>query len=152
MTEKEVEAIFTLAHIAPIKMHQIMNKYSGDPEDPWWLVQTTWGMIEIGWRKRVINIDWSDTPLRIKKGASREYEFHMLPLISADSNITHEAEYIHAWSFGAAVDYLTEFRHRMGQWTYATSPEGVVDLAERKKKYEERAREVADNARPTCPN
>lgn len=141
MTEDEVKAIFLLAGIHAEKLYKIANKYDGQMDYPWWLVKTKWGMIEIGWRKRVINIDWSDTPLRIKKNAIREFEFHMLPITNSD--VTHEETYVHAWSYGAAVDYLAEFKRRMGNWEYATSPEGIIDLEERKKKYEEKQEQIA---------
>jgi hypothetical protein len=137
MDETEVRAIFALAGIAVQSLYEIKNEYASNRGDPWWLVKTKWGLIKIGWRKRVINIDWSDTPLRIKKDAIREYEFHMMPLV-VNENITQDDVSIHAWSYGDAVKYVTEFKNRMGNWEYATSPNGVVDLAERKEKYETR--------------
>jgi hypothetical protein len=143
MKEEFVKAIFLLAGIDVEKIYRIENKYDRDPERPWWLVKTKWGLIEIGWRKRVINIDWSDTPLRIKKDVIREYEFHMLSLTPDQTD--QGDTYIHAWNYGDAINYLVEFRHRMGNWEYATSPEGVIDLADRKKKYEEnKAKSVED--------
>ena len=144
MKEELVKAIFLLAGIDVEKFYKIENKYDKDPDWPWWLAKTYWGLIEIGWRKRVISIDWSDTDLRIKKDAIRAYEFHMLPLT------THQTDqgdtYIHAWNYGNAINYLAEFKRRMGNWEYATSPEGAIDLAERKKKYEEEQLKLAAEA------
>jgi hypothetical protein len=40
---------------------KIPNEYSSDPNRPWLNVFTPKGTIKIGWRKRVINIDWSET-------------------------------------------------------------------------------------------
>ena len=59
--------------------------------DPWWLVRTSRGLIKIGWRKRVINIDWSDTNLRV---------------IVTPDDVTKSVVMVHAWSEEKAVEYL----------------------------------------------
>lgn len=44
---------------------EIPNEYpDGDEWDPWYLVSTEMGMFKIGWRRRVINLDWSRTKLK----------------------------------------------------------------------------------------
>ena len=59
MKKNEVESIFTLAGIDVIRMYELPNGYTGLIDHPWWLVKTSAGLIKIGWRKRVISIDWS---------------------------------------------------------------------------------------------
>lgn len=71
MTSKQVEAVFTIAGVEISKKWRLVNKYYGDldapdpshypsiVQNPWWLVKIDFGlMITIGWRKRVINIEW----------------------------------------------------------------------------------------------
>lgn len=64
---------------------------------PWFMVTTEVGRFKIGWRKRVINIDWSETV-----GTKTAEE-----LFSAE-NVTKGEKYIHAWSLDDAKRYITE--------------------------------------------
>jgi hypothetical protein len=99
LTEETVRAWFVSAGFKkPEKMHCLINGYDPDREDHWWLVKIHQGYIEIGWRKRVINIDWSETPLR--------------KVITAD-DVTKEDTMVHAWSVAKAVEYLTEVRRSL---------------------------------------
>lgn len=108
MKYKEVESLFTLAHIQILRIWELPNQYypirEGDDDEsilqnaiyrarrPWWLVKTHAGCIEIGWRKRVIQIDWSDTPIRKK--------------MTEEVNVTSHEHYVHAWTEMKAVEYL----------------------------------------------
>lgn len=98
MNEEEARAIFILAGIAVNKMHRLENKYWPEAYveerrlSPWWLVSTPYGLIEIGWRKRVISIDWGDTKVREE--------------ITRD-DVTKNAVLVHAWSYAKAVEYMT---------------------------------------------
>jgi len=58
---------------------------------PWWLVKTHLGLIEIGWRKRVISINWSDTKVKT--------------IVTTD-NVTKDENGVHAYSVEDAVKYL----------------------------------------------
>jgi hypothetical protein len=82
---------------APIRI--IPNEYhSGIYNNPWFIIESKWGPIRIGWRKSVINIDWSDS--RIKhKGRVLLKEFH-------DKGITIDDQYAHAYGKDNAVTYL----------------------------------------------
>jgi hypothetical protein len=107
MTEEEVRSAFTLAGIEVLNLWKTDNRYRGnsyrtDPDiPPWWLVQTQIGMMIIGWRSRVIEIDWESTPIRISEDN---------PLTRDD--VTKGDTYIHAYSVPKAVEYLTEFRKK----------------------------------------
>lgn len=60
---------------------------------PWFKFQTHLGAIVIGWRKRVINIDWSDT----------RQDMHLL---FCSEDVTKGQYHIHAYGKEKAVDYL----------------------------------------------
>lgn len=62
---------------------------------PWFIVTTTVGRFKLGWRKRVINIDWTETV-----GTKKANE-----LFSAE-NVTKGDKYIHAWSLEDASRYI----------------------------------------------
>jgi len=93
MERKYLDALLLLAGIDPIGVYEVANGYWGKRDDapPWWLVLTKAGPVVIGWRKRVISINWKDTPVRAK--------------MTAD-DVTSELDYCHAWSYSKAVEYL----------------------------------------------
>lgn len=90
--------MFVKAGFTPIFMQEIPNEYWGNAyyawRYPWFIVTTTIGHIKIGSRKRVINIDWKDSIVKIK-GTE----------LSSD-DVTRGDTYIHAWSDEKAVEYL----------------------------------------------
>jgi hypothetical protein len=103
MTLEEVRAIFVLAEIPVKAFHQLANGYWPDsPEyddirrsNPWWLAVTEFGLIRIGWRKRVISIEWEDTPVRT---------------IVTKDEVSKDEQMVHAWSHAKAVEYLSQWR------------------------------------------
>lgn len=116
MNEEQARALFVLAGIPVTKLHKLENKYWPEHPDyddvrrrsPWWLVQTPAGPIEIGWRKRVISINWEDTPAR--------------QVITTD-DVTKGDTYVHAWSYVKALEYLTALRD-------APAKEPTVEVSE----------------------
>jgi hypothetical protein len=75
-------------------MEEIPNEYSTQPwavNTPWYLVTTSKGRIKVGWRKRVIQIDWSDAP--IDKDGEKLF-------IAED--VTKGTSFIHAWDYDRA--------------------------------------------------
>lgn len=98
MTEEQAKALFLLAGFNAIRLHRLENKYWPEVyvelrrNSPWWLVITEFGPIEIGWRKRVIQIDWEDTAARV---------------VVTEDKVTKENTYVHAWSYVKALEYLT---------------------------------------------
>lgn len=101
MKESEARAIFLLAGIDVSAIFKIENGYWPEAyieerkRDPWWLIKTDHGLIRIGWRKRVISIDWEDTEVRQE--------------ITLD-DVTKGETYVHAWSHAKAVEYLAALR------------------------------------------
>jgi len=93
--------IFQDAGFEKIRLLAVKNQYcSCQSCAPWFRVSTEMGIFTIGWRKRVINIDWSD----IK---SVRIETHTL---FSDENVTKADNYIHAWGAESATEYLTRLR------------------------------------------
>ncbi len=80
----------------PIYVEEIPNGY--DPElvhHPWLVVTTTIGRFRIGWRKRVIEIDWSET-----RGTEEAQT------LFTHEDVTKSGSMIHAWSVEKAKEYI----------------------------------------------
>jgi hypothetical protein len=100
--EENVKALFSLAGIQVLKTKALIDGYGYSPKDSrffenlprcvWWFVKTPWGWVEIGQRKRVISIDWQDTPVR--------------RVITVD-DVTKDEYSIHAWSIAQTIRFLT---------------------------------------------
>ena len=86
----------------PIYIKVIPNEYSNDPyywTSPWLLVTTPKGIIKIGWRKRVINIDWSESDVKTNA-------MDLFPTEDTTKGDYQNPRYIHAWSYEKAKEYL----------------------------------------------
>lgn len=106
--KSQFEMIFLKAGLQHIFMEEIPNQYwsypPGDPrpmphyaiERPWYIVTTRVGHVTIGWRKRVINIDWSKS--LIKTGGDALFP---------NEDVTRGECYIHASSNDKAIEYLS---------------------------------------------
>lgn len=109
MKKSEAEGLFAVAGFKVLRIWRLPNNYITSREEetdedilreavyrhrrPWWLVKTEHGLIEIGPRKRVIEIDWSDTGVQVSS--------------ITDDNVTKGTLMVHAWSMSKAVEYLT---------------------------------------------
>ena len=76
-------------------MRAIPNGYSRSYSSPWFLVETKWGPLRIGWRKRVINIDWGDSQIN-----------HNGDITFKDQKVTTWRVGVHAWGKDKAIEYL----------------------------------------------
>lgn len=100
-TKDEATAILTLAGLRPERLWELANQYwpdvpsYDDVRRPWWLAKTSIGLIQIGWRKRVLEIDWKETGVEVT--------------VTPD-NVTKGSTMVHAWSTEKAVQYLTRLR------------------------------------------
>ncbi len=102
MKKEEAQSIFVLAKIIVMDIRPLPDGYGYPPTDEryfstlpekvWWFVKTPSGWVEIGWRKRVISINWSDT--NIKK-------------IVTQDDVTKNDWIVHAWSVEKAIEYLS---------------------------------------------
>ena len=94
MERDELLAIFPRS----ILVEEIPNGYCHDwccRHLPWFVVTTEIGRFKIGWRKRVINIEWEET--RVTKTASELFP---------DDDVTKSGRTIHAWSLEDAKRYV----------------------------------------------
>lgn len=108
MKQQEAEGLFALAGINVLNIKPLPDGYGCGPSDPryfekpqrcaWWFVKTKLGWVEIGWRKRVISIDWSDTPVRA---------------IITEDDVTKSDTSVHAWTLVKALEYLTRLKEVM---------------------------------------
>jgi len=92
------QEIFTKAGFSKIELKSIPNEYcSCNMCAPWFEANTELGVFKIGWRKRVINIDW--TRVNNKK--------KLLKHLFIGEDVTKGNNYIHAWGDEKAIDYLS---------------------------------------------
>lgn len=94
----EMESIFTAAGVSPIHMRAIANEYCGRSccvHKPWYVVTSKLGPIKIGWRKRVIVIDWQDSDMVLDGEA-----------LFADVDVTKGKRFIHAYGDSRASEFI----------------------------------------------
>jgi len=94
----ELTEIFKSAGFETIHVEIIDSGYCGESccyKFPWIIATTPKGCIKLGWRKRVMNLDWSDSDLEI----NAEEMFK-------DEKTTKGEKYIHCWSKEKAIEYL----------------------------------------------
>jgi hypothetical protein len=118
LTKQQVEAVFLLAGIEVLAVYQISNEYWGNDYEmqarfPWWLVKTPAGLIKIGWRKRVINIDWSDVGLLDENKVTQD-------------DVTKCPVLVHAWGYCKAIEYLANLKQLLDE--RLSSPELAVTI------------------------
>ncbi len=81
-----------------IFVEEIPNGYacgSGDSFYPWYRITTTIGHFTIGWRRSVINLDWSAT-----RGTKTAEE------LFPKEDVTKGDRYIHAYGYDKAAQYV----------------------------------------------
>lgn len=92
----------------PIFVEEVENGYCKDwccRHLPWFVITTTIGRFKIGWRKRVIAIDWSET---VGTATSED--------LFSGEDTTKSGKSIHAWSLEAARRYIgTVIKNSVGQ-------------------------------------
>lgn len=85
-----------------IYVSEIENEYTPDALNPWFNIVTTKGHVKIGWRKRVIQIEWNTKEIPV-----------LAKDVCPDDDVTRTTgwsdkniEYIHAWGYEKAQEYL----------------------------------------------
>ena len=96
--EKEREEILSVFGDRAIFVEEIPNGYCSQyccKHLPWFIVTTSKGRIRIGWRKRVILIDWIDSIIP-----------DMSEKLFIDEDVTKFDKTIHAWGLEKAKEYI----------------------------------------------
>ena len=108
MKKDEAEALFKLAGFTVTRIWELANMYWGgseaiarndggrSPTGPWWLLMTEIGPVRVGWRKRVLEIEWDACAVR--------------GIVTDDDGVSKAETYVHAWSLPKAVEYLQALR------------------------------------------
>lgn len=83
-----------------VKRHfELVNGYHGWSREiwyPWYLFETDVGLIKIGWRKRVISVDWESTGIKWTR-----------PI---DPDVTAGETFFHAYSYDKLYEYMKLLR------------------------------------------
>ena len=104
---KELVKIFD----TPIFVEEIPNEYCSASccrHLPWFIITTKVGRFKIGQRKRVINIDWSDT-------VNTKTATELFP----EEDVTKGERYIHAWGIKDAKKYVNRILENIKEVDYA---------------------------------
>ena len=98
---EETQKLIDLFGDRKIYVERRQNGYwPDDVHNPWLIVTTDKGRITIGWRKRVINIDWTDSSISADpKVLFAEEDVTKSELYGTD-------KFIHAWGYEKAKEYL----------------------------------------------
>ena len=94
----KLAGLFKQAGFDPIYIEVIDSKYCSEAccyKFPWIIATTSRGRIKLGWRKRVMNLDWSDSDITA-----------MGEILFKDEDVTKGEKYIHCWGEDKAVEYL----------------------------------------------
>lgn len=102
-TKESVQSLFTTCGYTINWIEELANQYwPRCPQyselifaNPWWLVSTDLGIIEIGPRKRVIHIQWDKTNVR---------------KIVTDRDVTKGDTYVHAYTVIEIIEALVKLR------------------------------------------
>ena len=105
--EQRFREVFTQAGFKINYMDAISNQYCPcDGCAPWFVVETEFGPITIGWRKRVISIDWSESIQTDAHAREITAQFE-------GENVTKGSTSIHAWGWDKAKEYLSRIRQTL---------------------------------------
>ncbi len=97
-SEENKSAIVGLFENRAIFVEEIPNGYCSSyccKHLPWFVITTNKGRIKIGWRKRVIAIDWTNSTIE----ESAEVLF-------PGEDVTKDKKSIHAWGYAKAKEYI----------------------------------------------
>ena len=96
------KAGFEVNYLDPIKNEHCQCELCA----PWFLVDTQFGLFKIGWRTKVINIDWGGVFLDISKEDGTIILPSDIVSLFKSEEVTKTENYIHAWGYEKAEKYL----------------------------------------------
>lgn len=109
---RDTKSSISKAFGGAIFMEPIANGYwrPEDPwsvGDPWYRVTTTVGHFVVGWRKRVLHLDWKDTVLRTRNAkGSIERPPPSGEEVFPKEEVTRWETGIHAWGYDKLQEYV----------------------------------------------
>lgn len=113
MEDHLIIALCQMAGIRTLSFTRIPNEYCGPKgceicaRHPWWLVDVDCvGALKIGWRKRVIVINWEKTGCAL------------LPDDVTEDDTDKGVYYVHAWGYAKAIVYLYSVVNRISNKKY----------------------------------
>lgn len=103
--DRQIVQLVELAGFEFVEKWELVNQYwkrSGyvPGMGSWWLFDTGFGMLRVGWRKRVLEIDWSNMKYRG---------------VITDDNVTKSSTLVHAHTINDALKYLQTLRREIGK-------------------------------------
>ena len=101
--EKQLRALVLLSGMEYSEVHTLPNGYDsrGGRDDPWLLFIVKGGTFTLGWRKRVINVEWTVADAD--------------PITEEDQKwITHSLRNFHAWGYAQALHFLIRVVDQQG--------------------------------------
>ncbi len=95
--ELQKKNILSLFEASSVYVKEIPNEYysAWSYRSPWFLITTCYGVIKVGWRKRVLVIDWKDSDIKV-----------FAEDLFKDEKTTKGDYMIHAWSYEDAKKYI----------------------------------------------
>ena len=105
-THAEFTDAFQKAGVKIITMREIPNEYgSVRYNGPWYQMSTDFGELKVGWRKRVIEIDYSKIKLPVGL---------KLSTLFVGEQTTVDEIVVHCWGYDKLVDYLGRIKDALG--------------------------------------
>lgn len=95
-------AVALLAGLEYTEVHKLPNAYWPNSPDPWLLFVCDGGTVTMGWRKRVLHVEWTI-------GDADAIEDEDLKWIS------HASRFFHAWDWIQAVRFLSRVVDQLKQ-------------------------------------
>jgi hypothetical protein len=119
-------ALLLLAGIEYTSEHKLENGYTPGRGgvQPWLLAMTAWGPLTIGWRKRVIDIDWQTS------------KYPAILIEPPEEYITHAPGFIHCYGYEQAIRALKALKLQFERHVYYDSlgePKKSEEIARLKK-------------------
>ena len=96
--ESKFKKAFKSADLTPLYIKELPNEYCSNPccyHLPWFIIGSEVGHIKVGWRKRVIEVEYKDS--YITANASELFK---------EEDTTTGDTFIHAWGYKKLVEYL----------------------------------------------
>lgn len=145
LTEEKIRALFELTNLSITNLTSQENPYWQDTftAGPQWIVEGPYGKLRLHWRKRVLEINWSETILRFPQADQFGRDDIQTDKVFTYDDVTQSDVMVHAYSYGKAVDYLWRFKMAMGRAVYVadylkrkaagelTEEEAITDLHQR---------------------